>query len=56
MASRVAQVECIFKEIENMCFIRTDAGMKSLMRAELPAVEAILKVWRVAPWASWGGT
>lgn len=44
VASRVAQVECIFQEIEDMCFIKTGTGMKSVMRAELTVVEAILQV------------
>lgn len=44
MATRVAQVERIFQEIENMCFLKTEAGMKSVMRSELMVVEAIMQV------------
>lgn len=44
VASRVAQVESIIREIENMHFIRTSEGMKAVMKAELPVVEAILQV------------
>lgn len=44
MVNRVAQVERIFQEIEDMCFVKTKAGMKSVMRAELTVVEAILQV------------
>ncbi|CAM9952353.1 unnamed protein product, partial [Sphacelaria rigidula] len=44
VAKRVAQVERIFQEIEDMCFLKTEAGMKSIMRPELTVVEAIMKV------------
>ena len=48
MAERVAQVEEIFGEIENMCFLRTGEGMKSVMKTELTVVEAILQAGRCA--------
>ncbi|CAM9790786.1 unnamed protein product [Ascophyllum nodosum] len=44
VAERVAQVEEIFGEIENMCFLRTGEGMKSVMKTELTVVEAILQL------------
>lgn len=47
VARRVVQVEAIFREIENMCFLRTGAGMKSVMKTELAVVEAILQASRV---------
>ena len=40
----MVQVEQIFRDIENMCFLRTGAGMKSVMKKELTVVEAILQV------------
>lgn len=48
VARRVAQVEQIFREIENMCFLRTGAGMKSVMKTELTVVEAILQASKLA--------
>ena len=44
----MAQVEEIFGEIENMCFLRTGEGMKSVMKTELTVVEAILQAGRCA--------
>lgn len=44
MAKRVVQVEQIFRDIENMCFLRTGEGMKSVMKTELTVVEAIMQV------------
>lgn len=41
---RVEQVEHIFQEIEDMCFLRTGEGMKSVMKDELAGVEGILQV------------
>lgn len=43
MAKRVVQVEQIFRDIEDMCFLRTGEGMKSVMKTELTVVEAIMQ-------------
>lgn len=39
----MAQVEGIFREIEDMCFLKTAEGMKSVMRTEFTVVEAIMQ-------------
>lgn len=39
----MVQVEQIFRDIENMCFLRTGEGFKSVMKAELTVVEAIMQ-------------
>ncbi|CAN0022120.1 unnamed protein product, partial [Scytosiphon promiscuus] len=44
VAKRVVQVEQIFRDIENMCFLRTGEGFKSVMKAELTVVEAIMQL------------
>lgn len=43
VAKRVVQVEQIFRDIEDMCFLRTGEGMKTVMKAELTVVEAIMQ-------------
>ena len=43
MAKRVVQVEQIFRDIEDMCFLRTGEGMKSVMKTEFTVVEAIMQ-------------
>lgn len=43
VAKRVVQVEQIFKEIEDMCFLRTGEGMKSVMKKELTVVQAFMQ-------------
>lgn len=43
VAKRVVQVEQIFRDIEDMCFLRTGEGMKSVMKTELTVVEAIMQ-------------
>ena len=39
----MVQVEQIFRDIEDMCFLRTGEGMKSVMKTEFTVVEAIMQ-------------